>query len=373
MNKDKLKKMSVKLSGFIYFSNYIFARIAGINKSFEKAILRPLMTSFTKHSKESIVRYSVLPKNVEQIDCYEDRDFSSWAIVMQGPILYENNFTIDSIILYKRLFPNVKIIVSTWIGVTETFRKRCEELDIILLENKEPVSSGLLNTNYQLISSRNGVSKAKEIGCKYCIKTRNDQRMYARDALSYMKNLLDVFPCIDSKKKRVIFTSVGTSYRTRPFCLCDFVLAGAISDVLNFYSTDEDDKTNEKYKTSQNKIDEYIITFRRELEPFRGKNVYDKVPDLNEIYFEYMCPEEYLAFNYCDRNCFKINGKDDLLKQYNMFLAHYAIVVDEGQLQLYWPKYLEIASQDLNEYDYFAKLDFKKWLDIKIDFEKDYK
>ena len=70
-------------------------------------------------------------------------NFSDTAIVLQGPIAYENNYTADTIRLYRKVYPNAPIVVSTWPGEsTDDFRKICRENSVALLENVPPEIAG---------------------------------------------------------------------------------------------------------------------------------------------------------------------------------------------------------------------------------------
>ena len=55
-------------------------------------------------------------------------DFDDTAIVIQGPIAYDNNYTVETFKLYRLIYPNAPIVVSTWKGeATNDFRKACKE------------------------------------------------------------------------------------------------------------------------------------------------------------------------------------------------------------------------------------------------------
>ena len=84
--------------------------------------------------------------------------FDDTAIVLQGPIEYTNNYTEETFKLYRLIYPNVPIVISTWKGgATDNFRKECEENSVILLENEIPTPRGIANINLQLKSSLQGV------------------------------------------------------------------------------------------------------------------------------------------------------------------------------------------------------------------------
>ena len=72
--------------------------------------------------------------------CYEN---CNTAIIMQGPLVKENDYTVETVKLYDKIYPGSKIIVSTWEN---------EDLSIInellalsnctVLLNKYPIDCG---------------------------------------------------------------------------------------------------------------------------------------------------------------------------------------------------------------------------------------
>lgn len=365
----KLKKIANNIEPIIEFLLFPYIKVAGKNKWFEKAMLRPLMKGLSKSSGVSYLSYYSVPKQIDEIKPYENKeDFSDYCIILQGPILYDDSFTLNTIKLYLRLFYNVKIVISTWKGIQEDFKVACESLGVILVENEEPQNGGPLNINFQLISSKNGALKAKEIGCTYTAKTRTNQRFYARDWLSYISNQLEIFLRLDPDHSRLLFTSYGMSYLKRPFCLCDNFSAGYTENIVNLYSTMLDEREKNYFKKCGEDTDAYALKIRYDLEPYKHCN--HDVVITREKFFNYMCPEEYIVYNYCNSYCFDIEKQKDIMTAYYRFLKNYVVIIDEAQLQILWPKYSEYSSQKLNEHDYFGKLDYKKWLDIFLNWEE---
>ena len=118
------------------------------------------------------------------------------AIVIQGPIAYNNDYTVETFKLYRSIYPNAPIVVSTWKGeATSSFRRVCRENLIVLLENEMPEDRGFGNVNLQLESSLQGVKFIRQnTSAKFVLKTRTDQRINYFDFLVYFKNLLKTFP-----------------------------------------------------------------------------------------------------------------------------------------------------------------------------------
>ena len=64
----------------------------------------------------------------------------------------------------------------------------------IVLVNEYPDFAGYFgHLNYQLVSTNEAIRKAKELGYKYCLKTRCDQRFYKRGLIDWFVALLKTF------------------------------------------------------------------------------------------------------------------------------------------------------------------------------------
>ena len=181
-------------------------------------------------------RYPAYAKNMAVQEDY-NTDFSEIAIVMQGPILEENDFTLESIRLYLARFPGIHIIVSTWKKEKNKIDDRFSSLPIEVLLLDGPSYPGHMNINYQLISSRDGTRRAKELGCKYVLKIRNDARMYSGMALSELMSLLSVFPIHKSERVALPYGRIICQGGKAQWCcfIIDFWLFGYVEDMLRLF------------------------------------------------------------------------------------------------------------------------------------------
>ena len=79
------------------------------------------------------------------------------AIIIQGPIVDQSNFTIETINFYLHNYPFIPIIVSTWEGdekkLKKIFKKEINK-KIYLILNKIPKYSGYKNINLQAVSTK---------------------------------------------------------------------------------------------------------------------------------------------------------------------------------------------------------------------------
>ncbi|SHN51294.1 WavE lipopolysaccharide synthesis [Butyrivibrio hungatei DSM 14810] len=157
------------------------------------------------------------------------------AIVLQGPIKKEDDFTYESVKLYKVLYPECEIIVSTWKSEGDQ-KERFESLGAIVLLNDPPEKPGYANCAYQTVSSIEGIRKARELGCVRVCKTRTDQRFHTPNLFFYMEKLLDQFPIkINTTQKKRLIAISTTTLSFRVYNTCDMFIYGEIDDVENYF------------------------------------------------------------------------------------------------------------------------------------------
>ncbi len=121
-------------------------------------------------------------------------DYSDYSIVMQGPLVTDHDFTLETLRLYRRSFPGAALILSTWEGedarTVDAIRR--EAVEVLL--NQKPVQSGPRNINLQIVSSVAGIRRAAETGKTYVLKTRTDMRLYNHSTLLFLSQALVRFP-----------------------------------------------------------------------------------------------------------------------------------------------------------------------------------
>lgn len=173
---------------------------------------RPLYSSGVTHTSHSLVTPP------------------SCAIVMQGPILHTENFTLETVRLYKKIYPWAKIIVSTWEGEDA---QEVEKEGAAVLYNTKSQYRGPYNVNLQIISAREGMRAAA--GSEYVLKTRTDQRMYNPNIFESMTNTLSYFPAgpHSHQQKRLLFATGGHLHR--PYLMPDMFVFGTAKDMLEYW------------------------------------------------------------------------------------------------------------------------------------------
>lgn len=168
-------------------------------------------------------------------------DYSEYAIVMQGPIALKHRFTLETLLLYKKYFPNAFIVLSTWEG-EDIYTVNCvRNAGIEVILNKKP-DAGLFNVNLQTVSSMAGLRLVAKMNKKYVLKTRTDQRIYNSESLIFLSNLLKNFPVtIPGFKQKGRLIGIGAynyKIKRKPYHLVDNLIFGYIEDVLLYFGAD---------------------------------------------------------------------------------------------------------------------------------------
>lgn len=282
------------------------------------------------------------PKNIENTfknkECFSSETNEKFAIVLQGPYIGENNFTIETLRRYRKNFPNGLIILSTW-SVPKSIELDLQKIDVKIILNKMPQYSGFANVNLQIVSSREGLLLAKKLGAKYALKTRTDQRIHNPNFFDYMLSLLKTFPLEVNHSKqhsRLIACSLNT-FKLRMFGISDMFLFGEIDDVIRYWNVPLDNR-------DESGIDK-LNTWRLHA-----------MKQLSEVYF---CTE-YLRSIGAD----VVFTLESSLRK----IVEHFIIVDQNAIGLFWDKY----TYDQNRYDYGfydPQLSFNDWLNLYSNLE----
>lgn len=230
------------------------------------------------------------------------------AIILQGPVCHRHNFTLETIRRYRRLYPDIRIYLSTWDNETIDFDPERE--GFTLIRNPLPENRGLGNINCQILSTRYGLDAAKRDGCRWAMKTRTDFRFYDWQLPHWYLSLLEEFPVRGKGlNSRII---VLEAYRFLPFFIDDYCMFGEISDLEFFWD----------------------VPLRNTAGGISRINTPDELHCMNEIYKPQPCVEVYLYRTFAERlgDPFELNSAD-----YYRFLADRLILTHEDQWL--WFKY----------------------------------
>ena len=300
-------------------------------------------------------------------------DFSDAAIVIQGPIAYDNNYTVETFKLYREIYPNAPIVVSTWKNeATKDFRRVCRENLIVLLENEPPEIRAPGNVNMQLKSSFQGVKFVREnTSSKFVLKTRTDQRIGYFNFLVYFKNLLKTFPPRGDKlHERIIFFGSHNTHIVFPLSYHDFLAFGRVEDIYKLYDIPFHGERGklDYYKKHVKKFG-YIGHLLNKFDYSLVTEQSHKLFKLNRMLNRVWWPETYLNRTFYEKYIAPVDPTK-LFETSWKFIADYLIFVDFNTLQLDWPKYEKMRYNP--KFAYGGQDAFARWLDMYRNFKIDW-
>ena len=230
------------------------------------------------------------------------------GIILQGPILHHQDFTYLTILRYLQYYPGLKIVLATW--KSENIKKFTElallspNLHIIQLDN--PLSSGWSNINYQISSTKAGLSKIKEMGLNYVIKSRTDQCLFDPFALDKLRLAYESTSEVDGIG-RICFLS-SNSFLFRLYGPSDMFQFGRTDQIIKYWDVPNDAR--------EPKDPGYKISLR--------------------TMSKYEFGEFYMCINYLRSLGFKL---DFTMKQNLTFFRDLFIILDASHVDLIWNKY----------------------------------
>ena len=243
-----------------------------------------------------------------------NNDCSDLGIVLQGP-LTNPQFIVNTIRLYQNfVFPNSKIVVSTWNDESYQAIKLLLDLGVIVLLNKKPKNRGHANINYQICSSREGLKHKLLQSCKYLIKTRTDQRINSKNSYKYLTSLLKIYPfSMPSVLGRIIAIS-RNSFKYRIYGLSDMFYFGYNSDMIKLWDIPYDSRT------------------ASDIQKYHYEH-----PNMNLYQYARQCYSEvYIVVNYLQS--LGITPLWSIAHSFEI-ISRYFIVIDCISVDLYWNKY----------------------------------
>lgn len=261
----------------------------------------------------NLKNFPIKAKNYQlQSDAYT---IPSLCIVIQGPIVKENDFTLETCKIYKKIFNNSEtIILSTWDTEDKKYLKNFESIGVKVLLSKAPDFAGRANLNYQILSTMKGLEEGEKLGCEYAIKTRTDQRFYSTNLSRDLFNLLKIYPPSPNYNmhSRLVALSFN-SFKYRYYGISDMFLFGNTQDMLKYWNSPLDTKKYEEYKTIKQK-------------------------DLWQQY----CSETYIASHFLKN--IGVTPEYTLKHTWKIYKDLF-IFIDKEILDMYWPKYTNLDSR----------------------------
>lgn len=290
----------------------------------------------------SFFSYHLRPKFADDIEVAQDQntEVQKIAIIVQGPIVKENNFTFETIKLYRKIFPKNKIILSTWENEKIEEFEKLNYKNLIIIKSKLPEEAGYLNINYQIKSTKSAIEKSKEFNeIEYLIKSRTDCRIYDPNSLSHLLNLIKNFPVTENDflNFRILANSSSTC-KYRIYGLTDIFQFGEKNDLFNYWDI-----------------------------PYYEKVLLDKQYNINEdpiINETPILSEIFLCSYFLYKNKYDISWS---MEDWWEVCRKFFIVIDDKSIDLFWCKHSpEIEYKFMKTYseNYPRSLSFNDWLKL---------
>lgn len=188
---------------------------------------------------ESFMTAHFRPRRASEIGTWSDPAIAHprAAVVMQGPIHAEHDFTLETLRLYARQMPGTHLILSTWSDTSPAALQPIRDLGATVVLSEKPAYAGPFNVNMQITTAAAGVRRAVADGADWVMKTRTDQRLLAPNVLPFLVALAETFPPAPgtSQKRRIIGVGLG-SLRFAPYHLTDQTVFGTAEDMLAYWT-----------------------------------------------------------------------------------------------------------------------------------------
>lgn len=339
LNKIFGKNYTFIINFFKKYTNKFNFVKNNLNKKIEhQSIVKKELGFIIDFTKDNYLSYHLRPKNSKNFHLESTCSINEkLAIIIQGPIQESFEFLRNTVSIYKKIFKNSIVIISTWEGENQNLINSLKDQNIFILFNKEPEESHN-NINHQIHSTNLALKFAISKGAKYSIKTRTDVRLYKNNLETYLISLIKTFPVKENKiiNSRIIVPSLVT-FKFRLYSLSDIVMFGETEDLIKYFNIESYKEGLKKFNLSeQNRIKE-------------------GTPIVAEIFL-------------CSRFMNSLEGKIDWnLHGWWQSLKNYFCIIDNSSLDLFWHKYdWDYENRYLRTYsDKFARaIDFQDWLSL---------
>ena len=241
-----------------------------------------------------------------------DNSNNEVGIIVQGPFVTDSDFTLQTLLMYRKLYPLLPIVLSTWSGeIDEYARSILKSNRVDVIENSKPQFIGFLNLNLQLRSTNFGIEflKLQYPHLKKVLKTRTDQRIYTPRIFHFFEGLLKLFG--DNKLIALGFNSKINKFGS----ISDMMIFGSFDQVARYFSLPEE---------------QVSVTKSDYLKAETGL---------------YLNPEQLLFQNFAG----------DLPKTasiYAQMTVNHFILIDKEMIDLYWHKYTSLENKNCYNSEY---------------------
>ena len=347
-HKLRLKYILYKIFGNFYLSlrNWIkkfYTKFDflknNLNKKIEHQSIIDKESGFIiDNTKNNYLTYHLRPKKAEDFNlestCKIDEKI---AVIIQGPIQEKFDFLKNTLEIYKKIFKNSIIIISTWKSEDIERINTLKDKNIYILFNDEPEKSQS-NIDHQIFSTNIALKLAINHNAKYSIKTRADVRLNKSNLETFFISLIKTFPVKTNSliKSRIVVPSLIT-FKFRIFSLSDIVMFGETNDLLQYFDLELFRDGLKKFDLNEKKL------------------LKNETPVVAEI---------FLCARFMNKLDNSINWN---LENWWDSLKNYFCIIDNSSLDLFWHKYdWNYEYRYIRTYsDKFARaIDFQDWLSL---------
>lgn len=258
-----------------------------------------------------------------------------FGIIIQGPIIWDDKFTYESIKIYLKIFPDALVVLSTWKNENIDKIKNIRNKRLIIIKSTLPQDPGPGNINYQIKSVKVALDFLKSKKIEFTLKTRTDSRIYNPYSFVYLLNLMNTFKFTSEKfiNERILISSIATC-KYRVYGATDITQFGNTLDLCNYWNAPY-------YEFGLNDL-----TLNPE------NPIINNTPILSEI---------YLCSHFLYRNKIKINWT---LDQWWNLCKEYFLVFDAQNIDFFWNKYeKQLEQRFLISYTTHPRsMNFNDWL-----------
>lgn len=296
----------------------------------KRRIIESVIKIINRFSHKNYITYSIYDKNPTE----SAKRFSAEkiGIIIQGPWVEKDNFTLNTIKFYSSCISENDIIVySGWSNEREHVEKLVDRKNVKLIFNDKPKNSGFRNINLQVVSTSQAIKHLSSKGCKMILKTRSDQRFYC------MNNLEGLISLCRKKRDKLLISSFNT-FSNRIYSVSDMFMMGYTQKMVEYWDIPLDKRPPEDFKIPS---------------------------DLNDIaYAKMRCAEQYYLLSFLER---QNHFLEFTTQDYYDVLDKFFYIIDSSTLKLFWPKYTFMENRwelnnnitSLNQFSYLS------WLAIK--------
>lgn len=193
------------------------------------------------------------------------------GIVIQGAVIPSTTYRIC--LRYKSLYPEVRIVLSTWSTESQKDISKIRELGIHVIENVPPELPGPGNINSQIYSTRSGIEHLSHFPVRYILKNRSDCWLSSDYFLEYLYTLIVNF---SQKDKRIVVPSYN-SFLFRMYSPSDQIQFGSLEVLKLFWDCEFYDVNTQDYRFAES----YLL---RSALAREGVDVKNSIEDSLEVY-----------------------------------------------------------------------------------------